>query len=261
MQILTFTNQKGGASKTTSAWAVGHCLAHAGHKVLLVDADPQRNLTQCLPTVPSDKSLTNVLEGSLTLAQAMYPVGTNLWLVPATQTLAAAEKILGTDAMYALVFKNALAGLDKLVDFVIFDTGPSPNSPLAMAAITASDRVFIPTTPEFFAYNGLENLLELIKRIQKNLTPSLQVGGIFFTKYSPTYRRSLHHQFVKVMREQPGMGPLVLDTTIRENVAVAEAQVNQQSLYEWDSGATALADYEKLTQEILTRSVNGKAKN
>ncbi|NVO32319.1 ParA family protein [Hymenobacter lapidiphilus] len=255
MQILTFTNQKGGTGKSSSAWAVAHCLANRGKHVVLVDADPQRNLTQSLLALDAQQSLTltDVIEGTYTLGQAMTSVANNLWLVPAAKSLAAAEKILGTDAMYALIFRNALRDMDSHIDYVIFDTSPSPNSPLAMAAITASDLIFIPTSPEYFAYNGLENLLDLVKRIQKNLTPTLRIGGIFFTKYSPTYRRSLHHSFVNMMKEHPELGALVLQTSIRENVAVAEAQVNQQSLYQWAPGATALQDYEALTDEILTR--------
>jgi chromosome partitioning protein len=253
MQILTFTNRKGGTGKSTSTWAVAHCLAHAGHRVLLIDADPQMNLTQALPEVAQEKSLTQVLDGKLTLAQAMQPVGANLWLIPAAPSLAAAEKLLGTDAMYPLAFKNLVDDLRKLVDYVLFDTGPSPNSALAMAAITASDRIYIPTTPEYFAFNGLESLLDLVSRIQKNFSPNLRVGGVFVTKYARTYRKSLHHQFVQVMREHPDLGTYLMESTIRDNVSVAEAQVNQQSLYEWDPQSTALQDYEALTQEILTK--------
>jgi len=253
MQALTFTNRKGGTGKSTSAWAVAHCLAHDGHRVLLVDGDPQMNLTQALPTSSQDKSLTQILDGSLTFLQAMQQVGTNLWLVPASPSLAAAEKLLGTDAMYPLAFKNLVGDLRTLLDFVIFDTGPSPNSALAMASITASDRVYIPTTPEYFAFNGLESLLDLVGRIQKNFSPDLRVGGVFLTKYAKSYRKSLHHQFVDVMQQHPNLGSHLMESTIRDNVAVAEAQVNQQSLYEWAPQSAALQDYEALTQEILRK--------
>jgi chromosome partitioning protein len=151
MNVITFANRKGGVAKTTSAWAVGECLAHAGNKVLLVDCDPQMNLTQCLPEIDLTKSLTQVIDGlGASLVDVMQPIRDNLWLVPAAPTLAAAEKVLGADAMYALVLRNAMEGLADQVDYLIFDTNPSPNSPLALAAITAADRIFIPTSPEFF---------------------------------------------------------------------------------------------------------------
>lgn len=253
MKIITFANRKGGVAKTTSAWAVAECLAHSGNRVLLVDCDPQMNLTQCLPEVALTRSLTQVIDGEgANLVDVMQPVGSNLWLVPAASTLAAAEKVLGADAMYALVLRNALEGLADRVDYVVFDTNPSPNSPLALAAITAADRVFIPTSPEFFAFNGLQSLLELVERIKKNFAPTLRVGGLFLTKYAANYRRSLHHQFVETMHEHPSLGQLLMTTTIRENVAVAEAQVQRQSLYEWAPTCAALQDYESLTAEIVS---------
>jgi len=252
MNVITFANRKGGVAKTTSAWAVGECLAHAGNKVLLVDCDPQMNLTQCLPEADLTRSLTQVIDGlGASLVDVMQPVRDNLWLVPAAPTLAAAEKVLGADAMYALVLRNAMEGLADQVDYLIFDTNPSPNSPLALAAITAADRVFIPTSPEFFAFNGLQSLLELVERIKKNFAPGLRVGGLFLTKYAASYRRSLHHQFVETMHEHPNLGQLLMTTTIRENVAVAEAQVQRQSLYEWAPSCAALQDYESLTAEIV----------
>lgn len=251
MKIIAFANRKGGVAKTTSAWAVGSCLARAGSKVLLVDCDPQMNLTQCLPEVDPMKSLTQVIEGSCpNLADAMQRVGHHLWLVPAAPSLAAAEKVLGADAMYALVLRNALGSLASQVDYVLFDTSPSPSSPLALAALTAADRVFIPTAPEFFAFNGLQSLVELIERIKKNFSPALRVGGLFLTKYAASYRRSLHHQFVEAMQAHPGLGGLLMATTIRENVAVAEAQVQRQLLHEWAPTCAALQDYEALTIEI-----------
>jgi chromosome partitioning protein len=127
MNVITFANRKGGVAKTTSAWAVGECLAHAGNKVLLVDCDPQMNLTQCLPEVDLTRSLTQVIDGlGASLVDVMQPIRNNLWLVPAAPTLAAAEKVLGADAMYALVLRNAMEGLAAQVDYLIFDTNPSP---------------------------------------------------------------------------------------------------------------------------------------
>jgi chromosome partitioning protein len=252
MHILTFANRKGGVAKTTSAWAVANCLAHAGSKVLLVDCDPQMNLTQCFSIANLTQSLTQVIDGvGANLVDVMQQVGENLWLVPAASSLAAAEKVLGVDPMYALVLRNALEGVGAQLDYLIFDTSPSPNSPLALAAITAADRVFIPSSPEFFAFNGLQSLLELVERIKKNFAPNLAIGGLFLTKYAASYRRSLHHQFVEAMKEHPSLSKLVMATTIRENVAVAEAQVQKQSLYAWAPTSAALQDYEALTTEIV----------
>ena len=135
MRILTFANRKGGVSKTSSVWAIGACLAHAGYRVLLIDADSQGNLTRCLPIVSPDKSLTMLIENDSTLAQVMQPIGEKLWVVTSTESLVAAEKALGSDISYPFLFKNALDGLDRLVDYVLIDTPPTPNSPLTLAEI------------------------------------------------------------------------------------------------------------------------------
>ncbi len=251
MQILTMANRKGGTGKSTSVWAIGQCLAHAGHRVLLVDADAQRNLTRCLPIVGADKHLTSVVNGTASLVDVMQAVGEKLWLVAATDSLVAAEKVLGADMAYPMLFKNSLEGLENLFDYVLIDTPPSPNSPLSVAALTASSKVFVPTQPELFSFEGVQSLLELVAKIKKNYNPGLTVGGIFLTKYSPTYRRNLHHGFVAMMKEHPELGPLVMETTIRDNVAIAEAQVQRQSLYQTAPQSNALVDYETLTKEIL----------
>ncbi|GGF27984.1 ParA family protein [Hymenobacter cavernae] len=252
MEVFTFALRKGGTGKTTSVWAVGNCLAQSGYRVLMVDADAQANLTRCLPPVDYSQNLTLVVDGKATLPDVMKPVGNNLWLVAATESLVVAEKVLGADLAYPLLLKKAIKGLAKHIDYVLIDSPPSPNSPLTIAALTASTKVFVPAQPEVFSFDGVQSLLELTEKIQDSYNPELAVGGIFLTKYSPSYRRSLHHAFVKKMREK--FGNLVMETSIRDNVAIAEAQVQRQSLYQAAPQSNALVDYEALTREIIARS-------
>lgn len=249
MEIFTFALRKGGTGKSTSAWAVGHCLAHAGHRVLLVDADSQANLTRCLPAVATEKSLTQVIDNKATLLDVMQPVANNLWLVAANESLVVAEKGLGADLAYPLLFKKAIKNLAAHIDYILIDSPPSPNSPLTIAALAASTKVYVPAQPELFSFDGVNSLLELVAKIQDSYNPELEMGGIFLTKYAATYRKSLHHQFVKRMRDQ--FGPLVMQATIRDNVAIPEAQVQRRSLHETAPSSNALADYEALTQEII----------
>jgi chromosome partitioning protein len=253
MQILTIANRKGGVGKTTSAWAIAHTLASRGHRTLLVDCDPQRNLSLILPQLPLDKHIGLVASGDATLVEAMQSVGPQLWLVQATEAIVAAEKVLGTQMDYIMVLKNALVGLKGNMDYVIFDTSPSPHSPLAAAALTASTATFIPVHPEYLSYEGLTSLLDVVARVKRSFNPTLQVGGLFLTRYSSTYRKRLHHEFVDMLRQHAVLGPLLMQTTIRENVALAEAQVNRQSLQEYAPGSNAREDYENLTTEILER--------
>ncbi|SDY96165.1 ParA family protein [Hymenobacter psychrophilus] len=251
MEVYSFANRKGGVSKTSSVWAVGQLLAQAGQRVLLIDADAQASLTRCLPVVDSTKSLAAVMDSKAQLLDVMQQVGEKLWLVAATEELVVAEKVLGADLAYPLFFKKAFKGLNKLVDYVLIDTPPAPSSPLTVAALTASTKVFVPTSPEVFSFDGVTSLLELVTKIQDSYNPELEVGGVFLTKYSPTYRRGLHHAFVKKMRER--FGSLVMTTTIRENVAIPEAQVQRQSLQQTAAGSNAFIDYTALTKEILSR--------
>jgi chromosome partitioning protein len=256
MKTLTIANRKGGVGKTTSTWGLAHALAHHGSRVLLIDCDPQRNLTMSLPEVAEGKHLGAVLHGAA-LAEVVQPVGPNLWLVQATAELTSAEKVLGTDMAYPFALKNALATLGKEpgFDYCLFDTSPSPHSPLAIAALVASNAVFIPMQPEYFAYEGLTSLLEVISRIQQNYNPHLVVGGIFMTKYAQSYRRRLHHEFVKMLKQDADLGSLVLASSIRDNVSLAEAQLERSSIYDYAPDSNGCVDYENLSLEIIDRLV------
>lgn len=253
MHILTIANRKGGVGKTTSAWAIAHSLAHRGHRTLLVDCDPQRNLSLILPQLPADKHIGLVASGEATLAEVMQQVGPQLWLVQATEAIVAAEKVLGTQMDYITVLRNALDGLEAQMDYIVFDTSPSPHSPLAAAALTASTAAFVPVHPEYLSYEGLTSLLDVVARVKKSFNPALQIGGLFLTRYSTTYRKRLHHEFVDMLRQHAVLGPLLMQSTIRENVALAEAQVNRQSLHEYAPSSNAYDDYEALTTELLQR--------
>ena len=134
----------------------------------------------------------------------------------------------------------------------MIDTPPNPNSPLTLAALISSAKVYIPTSPELYSFDGMQSLLDLVKRIKKNYNPTLCVGGIFLTKYAKSYRRSLHHQFFDMMQAHPELGPLLMKTSVRENVAIPEAQVQRKSLYEVAPQSNGLQDYEALTQELLS---------
>ena len=188
MKVITIANRKGGVGKTTSVWAIGHTLAQSGAKVLFIDCDPQCNLTMAMPRVTSEQHLGQVLTGGQALGKAVAQIGPNSYLVQATDALTAVEKMLGTDMDYPFALRNALATLGMDMDYVIFDTSPSPHSPLAIAAMVASDALFIPVHPAYFAYEGLASLLDVVRRIQRNYNPRLKVGGLFLTSYAKSYR-------------------------------------------------------------------------
>lgn len=261
MQILTFANNKGGQGKTTSALGVAHRLAALGHSVLFIDADPQANATLTLGTDPARGHLGDALLDAsdgrpsahtlATLSQRPQPAR-SLAVVAANRLMGQQEKIFGTQADYIFFFKRQLAGLASQYDYVVLDTPPSLG-PLTLSALAASHAVFVPMVPDLFGSAGMAALLEMVERIRQNFNERLRVGGIFFTKYAPTYRRALHRQYAGDLQEDQGLAGLVLTQTIRENIALAEAQSMQQPVYDYAPSSSGAADYAALTDEILRR--------
>ena len=252
MYVLSFANNKGGVGKTTSALSVAHALAEHGFQVVLLDCDPQANASKTFEVPVGTPHIGEVLEEKQTLVQALYQVGPNLQLVRAERSLAQQEKLFGTQPDYIFFLRDQLALLQG-VDYVVIDTPPSLAA-LTVASLGASDAVFVPLHPEFFGNEGMTALLDMCARLRKSFNPQLRVGGIFFTEYAPAYRRTLHHQVVQQLRDDPTLGPLVLDTTIRENVALPESQSMRQSIYAWAPQSNGAIDYRNLTAEILRKT-------
>lgn len=251
MHTITFANHKGGVGKTTSNLNVGQTLARMGKRVLLIDCDAQCNLTISFPPTTT-AHLGQVLQNEKKLEEVLHPVEENLWLVSATPHLHYLEKLIATQLGYEMLLREALEPLADQFDFCLLDTPPTLSA-LTYAALVASQTVFIPSQPEYYGFEGLNTLLDACARVRKHFNPGLKVGGVFFTKYSPTYRRKLHHDIVRLMKEDATLGQLVMQTTIRENVALAEAQIQKESIHSWAPDSNGATDYENLTAEILIR--------
>ena len=254
MYVLSFANNKGGVGKTTSALAVAHTLHAQGIPVLLIDADPQANASKTFPVSTSQGAgLSDVLDGRLPLNEAVEQLEPGLWLLRATGELARQEKVLGSQPDYVFALRELLTEQFSLpVQAVVIDTPPNLG-PLTVAALVASQHVFIPLKPEFFASEGMTALLVMVGRLHKSFAPQLRVSGIFFTGYARSYRRALHHQVVASIEQDPQLASLVLQTSIRENVALPESQSMGQSIHAWAPGSNGAIDYQHLTEEILSR--------
>jgi chromosome partitioning protein len=269
MRIITFANRKGGVGKTTSVLAIAHRLAQLGYQTLLIDADPQGNASSTiagLPAVPG--SLAAALATANGLSPQINAATPNLYCVTAGEDLTRQEKLLGQEMDYGWFFRNALQELASTLaggqargagnelmpvsfDFVLIDTSPYLGT-LAVAAMVASEAVFIPLQPNYFNSEGLTKVVEMVGVIRRNFNPHLRIGGIFFTKYARTYRKALHHQYARALEADPVLGKLVMQQTIRENVALDESQAGQQPIYDWAPSSNGAADYRALTEEFLT---------
>lgn len=257
MRILTFANNKGGVGKTTSALAVAHRLSDLGKTVLFIDADPQANASTAsgLPVeIPQLGSALTEGEGSPTLAALCHPVSATLSMIRSARLMAQQEKGFGNAPDYQFFFRYQLESLESRFEYVIIDTAPNLG-PLTVSALVASEAVFIPLQPNLFGSEGMTALIEMVARLKRNFNPELRIGGIFFTKYSPTYRKALHHQYAHDLQADPALETLIMTQTIRENVSLDEAQSMQQPIYDWAPNSNGAADYRGLTDEILTRLI------
>lgn len=250
MQTISFANHKGGVGKTTSTLAVAQCLANEGKQVLLLDCDAQCNLSMSFAG-PHSKHIGHLLSGQASLDQVVQEVGEGMYLVPSMPKLHDLERELAAQPGSDFVLREVLETVEG-IDFCLIDTPPSLFT-LTHAALTASNAVFIPTQPEFYSFEGLATLLETCTKIRKRVNPGLILGGVFFTKYSPTYRKKLHHDLVEMMQQHPELGKLLMKTTIRENVSLAEAQIQKESVYQYAPASNGARDYQALTHEILSK--------
>lgn len=246
MKIISFTNQKGGVSKTTTAQNVGAYLKGKGYKVLFVDLDSQGNLTYCMDAQPT-KTVCGVLTGEVTAQEAITKTAQGD-LLASSKLLAAADKMF-TDTGKEYKLKEALETLQGAYDYVIIDTPPTL-SILTINALTAASDVVIPAMADIFSLQGLYDLKATIDSVKKYCNPGLKVSGIIFTRYNPrtTLTRDITDYASTVAA---GLDTKLFNSKIRECTAIKEAQLQKQSIFEYAPKSNGAADYEELSREIL----------
>jgi chromosome partitioning protein len=250
-RIYVFVNQKGGVGKTTSAINIGAYLAEAGNSVLLVDFDSQGNLSSGMGIAEKDAKpgVYELISGIAPLEQAVRAaVLPQLSVIPAGIDLSGAAVELIEQDGRDFFLKNALEPARKDYDYILIDCPPSLGV-LTLNGITAADAVLIPMQCEYFAMEGLSHLLQTVKRIQKNLNPRLEIGGIFFTMYDP--RTRLAQQVVKEVSAY--FTNKVLATIIPRNVRLSEAPSHGLPISRYDPLCSGAKAYKSLAQEIHRR--------
>ena len=262
-RILVLANQKGGVGKTTTAINLGTALAAIGERVLIIDLDPQGNASTGLGIDRKSRasSTYDALVGERSLAQIITPTAVpRLLIVPSTMDLLGVELEISGHADRSYKLKNALNvyfardNADEAITYVLLDCPPSLNL-LTINALAAADAVVVPLQCEFFALEGLSQLLKTVDQVRRSLNPSLTIHGIVLTMFDP--RNSLAGQVVADVRAF--MGEKVYDTVIPRNVRVSEAPSYGKPVLLYDLKCSGSQAYLKLASEVIQREGRWRA--
>lgn len=245
-KIVAITNQKGGVGKTTSTANIGAGLARAGKRVVLVDLDPQTNLTKGLGLVDAAQNVYGALLGEYDLM--VYPRQKNLALVAGSPALSGFDKAKGDEVDREFLLKELLEPLRAQCDYILLDCPPAMGL-ITLNAYACAHTLYVPLEAQMYGVDGLEKVLELVKRMQRRLNPELAVGGLFFTRYDK--RKILHRETTETLREQ--YPDLLLKSVIRESIALGEAPHLGKDIFSYAPTSAGSVDYEALVAEMLTR--------
>jgi len=248
-RTIAITNQKGGVGKTTTAINLAAGLSASGKKVLLVDADPQGNATSGIGIEKNsiEQCIYNVIiEGADPRKVLRASDFDNLIVLPATLQLAGAEIELVGSFSRETKLKRALAAVTPEFDFIIVDCPPSLGL-LTVNALTAADALIIPLQCEYYALEGLSQLIRTVDLIKGNLNPPLVIDGVLLTMHDP--RTNLSQQIIEEVRTYfPGR---VFKTIIPRNVKLSEAPSHGVPIYQYQPKSRGAESYMELTQEVL----------
>lgn len=250
-KIISFCNQKGGVGKTTSAVNVAASLGILGHKVLLIDLDPQGNATSGVGISKKGlkASINDVILGDVAAKDAIRTTEyQNLDLIPANIALAGAEYNLYEDGGNERIIKDALAPIKDEYDYIIIDCPPSL-SMLTVNSMVASDGVVIPMQCEFYALEGLSQLTVTINKIKTNFNPGLNITGLLITMYNG--RLLLSMQVVNELKKH--YSDRLFETKITRGVKVSEAPGFGMPVYYHDKKCKGAVEYLAVAKELATR--------
>ncbi len=248
--VISLLNHKGGVGKTTSAINIGAGLVELGKKVLLVDLDPQANLTLSLGVPRQPVTIYEAIRGESELKP--INVKENLDVIISTLDLSGAEMELINEAGREQILRELFEPVREEYDFIIVDCPPSLGL-LTLNALTGSDYVIIPLQTEFLAMQGLAKIKQVIQKVRLRLNKGLEIAGVIATMYD--HRKVLNRDVVETIKKY--FGDLVFETMIRDNVALAEAPSRRQDIFDYNAGSSGAEDYLALSKEIIHRIENG----
>lgn len=249
-KIIAITNQKGGVGKTTTAISLASGVAMKGKKVLLIDLDPQGNATTGLGVQKKGvKTVYHLLLGDCGFNDAVRESRKNLDVLPSGMELAGAEiEMVALEGRDSLL-KNALLGVRHLYDFIFIDCPPSLGL-LTLNALTAADSILIPIQSEFFALEGLSQLMNTVSAVRKHFNRNLGIEGVILTMYDA--RRNLSLQVAREVKKY--FADKLYRTVITRNVRLSEAPSYGKNIFEYDKFSKGAECYRELCEEFLRRN-------
>ena len=259
-KIVAIANQKGGMGKTTTAINLAAALSALGQRVLLVDLDPQGNASTGVGIEADQRDLSTyelLLEENVDLRALIKPTKTrNLFIIPATVDLSSADIDLVSNEKRSFLLRQALRQQkmqDQGFDYIVIDCPPSLNL-LTVNAMIAADSVLVPLQSEFFALEGLSQLMLTVREVRQAGNPELRIEGVLLTMYDT--RNNLSLQVEQDARDT--LGELVFRTMVPRNVRLSEAPSFAMSVLEYDPQSKGAAAYENLAREIMSRQIQQK---
>lgn len=256
-EIIAIANQKGGVGKTTTTFSLGVALAKQGKKVLLIDADPQGDLTTCLGYYDQD-NLQNTI-GTL-MANTIYDNEINaedailhhkegIDLIPANLDLSAIEFSLVNAMSREFTLKNSISSIRDKYDYILIDCMPSLGM-ITINALACSDKIVIPVQGEYLAAKGMGHLLKTVTRVQKQINPNLKIGGVVLTLVDK--RTNLSKNVRSEIENNYGQYVKIYDSEIPKAINTAKSTSTGKSIFEFDKNSPVANAYENLAKEVLS---------
>lgn len=249
-RIITVTNQKGGVGKTTTAHAIATGLSHRGFKTLLVDLDPQSNLTYTMGADGSTPTIYELFNGEIKSPFTVIHHMEHGDIIPGSLLLAGADMEY-TKPGREYILKEILEPLKESYDYIIIDTPPALGI-LTINALTASNSLIIPMGADIYSLQGLSQLKGLVDNVKKYCNKDLSVDGLLITRYNK--RAIISRNLKDVMQDTAKqLETKVFNTVIREGIAIKEAQAMQTTIYDNSPNANVTQDYSSLLDELLNK--------
>ncbi len=248
-EIIAISNQKGGVGKSTTANALGAGLFHKGYRVLYVDMDAQGNLSYSMGAKTGAISSLEVLTGTATAREAIIKTAQGD-LIPASPALASADLIIkDTGREYKL--KEALEPILGDYDYIVLDTPPALGT-LTINVLTACNSVIVPTQADIFSLQGVGQLVQTVKTVQRYTNRDLTIKGLLVTRYNG--RAVLTRDMTELLEDTANqLQTKLFNTRVRECIALKEAQASQQDIFTYSPKSNATADYTAFIEEVLEK--------